>query len=563
MRISLREQSFQVLASLIEHPGEVVTREELRQLLWHDDVFVDFDNNLNAAIGRLREALCDSADHPRFIETLPKHGYRFIANVFEAPRTPQPGPAPRVRLVVLPFVNLSGDSAQEYFTDAMTDEIITELAGLAPEQLAVIARTTAMRYKGSHKDVTKIGRELGADFVVEGGVRRMGDHFAINAQLIRAKDQTHIWAQRYDADLNDIFEMQSSVAQAISAHIGITPVAIQGRGGNVVRAEPARKPTRDLLAYNEYLQGRYHLARLSPEAFVIARQHLEAAIARDPNFALAYDSLAEVFWWSGYFGFMRPIDAFSTGVLHAVRALEIDNTLAETHALLAQYHRELDYNWPEVEREMTRALALNPASPVVRVRYAFNFLMPQGRLEETVAELEFALELDPLSTYYRAAMAITLLLWRRFDRALAEARRALELDPRAYWGHLVTGSCYRELRMFDEAIAANRRAVLHSGESAAMLGWLGLCLGLGGKLDEARALLSRLHEMAANVYVPPTSFAWIHLGLQEIDNAFEWLDRAVDARDQLMMPIKTYAFMDPIRSDQRFAVLLHKMNLKP
>ncbi len=563
LRISLREQSFQVLASLLKRPGQVVTREELRQRLWPEDVFVDFDNNLNTAIGRLREALGDSADHPRFIETLPKHGYRFIANVFEAPRAPEPRLARRVRVVVLPFINLSGDPAQEYFSDAMTDEIITELAGLAPEQLGVIARTTAMHYKDSHKDVAQIGRELGVDYVVEGGVHRAGNRIAFNAQLIRAKDQTHVWAQRYDVELRDIFKMQGSVAQAITAHIGITPIAGDVRVGDTVGGRPTRKPTEDLAAYNEYIQGRYHLARLTPEAFAKARQHFEEAITRDPAFALAYDSLAEIYWYMGYFGFMRPIDAFSTGVLYALRALEIDNALAETHALLAQYHKQLDYNWPEVHREMARALALNPTSPVVKVRYALNALMPLGRLEEAVAELEGALELDPLSAYTRTVLAIMLLLWRRYDRAIAECRRLLELDPSACWGHLMIGSCYRDLRMFDEAITANRQAVELSGNAAAMLGWLGLSLAIAGKQDEARALLNCLHEMATQAYVPPTSFAWIHLGLGEINSAFEWLDRAVDERDQLMMPIKSYAFFDPLRADPRFAALLRKMNLEP
>ncbi len=562
-RISLREKSFQVLASLLEHPGQVFTREELRRRLWPDDVFVDFDNNLNTAIARLREALGDSADHPRFIETLPKHGYRFMANVFEAPQAPETRPALRVRLVVLPFANLSGDPAQEYFSDAMTDEIITELAGLAPEQLAVIARTTAMHYKGSHKDVARIGRELGVDYIVEGGVRRANDRIGVNVQLIRANDQAHVWAQRYDAALSDIFKMQGSVAQAIAAQVGITPIAAKVRVGDAVGERPPRKPTEDLVAYNEYIQGGHDLATLTPEAFAKARQHFEEAIARDPNFALAYDSLAEIYWWLGYFGFMRPIDAFSTGVLYAVRALEIDNTLAETHALLAQYHKQLDYNWPEVDREMARALALNPTSPVVRARYALNWLMPHGRLEEAVAELEYALEFDPLSADTRTVLAIMLLLWHRYDRAITEARRLLELEPSAYWGHLVIGSCHRDLRMFDEAIAAGRRAVELSGNSAAMLGWLGLSLASGGQKAEARALLKRLHGMAAQTYVPPTSFAWIHIGLGEMDSAFEWLDRAIDARDQFMMAIKSYAFFDPIRSDPRFAALLRKMNLEP
>jgi TolB-like protein/Tfp pilus assembly protein PilF len=555
LKISLREQSFQVLAALLEHPGEVVTREELRKRLWAKDVYVEFDNNLNSAMARLREALSDPAEHPRFIETLPKRGYRFIATLSKPA-------APRARLLVLPFANLSGDPAQEYFSDAMTDEVISEFAGLAPEQLAVIARTTAMHYKGSHKDVSEVGRELAVDYVVEGGVRRTGDRIAVNAQLIRVKDQTNVWAQRYDAHLNDIFEMQGCIARGIAAHIGITPIAARGRVGEAAGEASARKPTEDLAAYNEYIQGRFYLAKLTPAAFAEARQHFEEAIARDPNFALAYDSLAEIYWWQGYLGFMRPVDAFSTGGLYALRALEIDNTLAETHALLAQYHKQLDYNWPEVEREMARALALNPTSPVVRVRYAMNALMPHGRLEEAVAELEAALEFDPLSTYTRTMLAITFILWHRYDQAIAEARRLLEIDPSAYWGYLVLGSSYRELRRFEEAIAAHRRAVELSGGTAAMLGWLGLSLGLGGKKAEARGLLNRLHEMTKQAYVPPSSLAWTYLGLGQIDSAFEWLDRAVDARDQLMMPIKSYAFFDPIRTDPRFLSLLRKMKLE-
>jgi tetratricopeptide (TPR) repeat protein len=195
------------------------------------------------------------------------------------------------------------------------------------------------------------------------------------------------------------------------------------------------------------------------------------------------------------------------------------------------------------------------------VRYALNGLMPHGRLEEAAAELEAALEFDPLSTYTRTILAVIFILWHRYDQAIAEARRLLEIDPSAYWGYLVIGSSYRELRLFDEAIAAHRRAVELSGGTAAMLGWLGLSLGLCGKEAEARGLLNRLHEMTKQAYVPPSSFAWIHFGLGEVDDAFEWLERAVEARDQLMMAIKSYAFFDPIRNDLRFLSLLRKMKL--
>jgi TolB-like protein/Tfp pilus assembly protein PilF len=558
VRVKLRDQSFQVLASLLERPGSTVTREELRQRLWRNEVFVDFDNNLNSVIARLREVLGDSAEQPRFVETLPKHGYRFIANVVEQPRASTPEREYKARLVVLPFVNLSGDCAQEYVSDAITDELITELASLAPEKLAVIARTTAMHYKPSCKDVAQVRRELRVDYVVEGAVHRAGPQIGITAQLVRTKDQTHVWAQRYEFDLSELFNTQGKIVQAIAEQLDIAPSADRGIVGRSVS-----RVSEDPVAYNEYIRGRQDLAAMSPEAFARAKQHFEAAVARDSNFALAYDSLAEVYWWLGYLGFMPPPKAFSTGVLYAVRALEIDRTLAETHALLAQYHKHLRYDWPEVEREMARALTLNPNSPLVRARYAWNQLMPQGRLEEAVGELEFALELDPLNAYYRAALAVILLFWRRFDRALAEASRLLTLDPKAYWGHYVSAACYREQGLFKEAIAACRQAVEVSGNAPVMLGWLGLILGRGGEQDEARALLKRLREIAPQVYLPPTSFAWIHLGLGEIDEAFHWLGRAVEECDQYVMPIKSYAFLDPIRKDPRFVALLRRMNLEP
>ncbi len=561
VRICLREQSFQVLASLLEHPGQVVTREELRQQLWPEDVFVDFDNNLNTAIGRLREALGDSAEHPRFIETLPKHGYRFIASVFEPPRAPEPEGAQRARLVVLPFVNLSGDPAQEYFSDAMTDEIITELAGLAPEQLAVIARTTAMHYKGSHKDVARVGRELGVDYVVEGGVRRAGDRLQINMQLIQVSDQTHLFARRYDAPVRDIFNMQGRVALDVADRIGATPVPDDIRAGVATGKLVGRKPTEDLVAYNEYIQGRHHMDKGTTEGFAKGKQHLEKAIARDPEFALAYDALAEIYWYWGYFGLMRPRDAFSAGIVHALRAIEIDNTRAETHALLGQFHKTVEYNWPEVQREMGLALRLDPNSPIVRMRYAVSGLMPHGRLEEAVEELELALERNPLSVLARFWLGIMLVLSRRGERAMEESRKLLDLNPTYWGGHFIIAVCYRFQGRFEEAIASHRKAV-DLFDSAAMLGWLGLTLAASGQTSQARDVLQRLHRMAATGYVPPSSFAWVHLGLKEIDAAFDWLNRAVEECDQYMMPIKSYAFFDPIRADPRFATLLRKMNLE-
>jgi TolB-like protein len=556
VRIRLSGQPFQVLAALLETPGQVVTREDLRRRLWPGEVFVDFDNGVNTAIARIREALCDSADAPRFIETLPKHGYRFIAAVSGPTPTADPAVQRRARLVVLPFLNLSGDPAQEYFSDAMTDETITALAKLAPASLAVLARTTTMHYKGTHKDVTRISRELAVDFIVEGSVRCTDSRVALNLQLIRVSDQAHVWAHRYDTELGDVFGAQTAIAQAIAAQLGVaSPTAAP------CAARPIRKPTEDLEAYTLYRQGRHHLSIQTPEHFAAAKRCFEQAVARDPQFALAYDALADLFWYFGFFGYAPPNDVVGPGMSYVLRALDIDNALAETHALLGHYRWQLDFNWAEVKLQLGRARELNPLSPLVRVRYAMGPLLTERRMEEAVAEIEAALESDPLSVFLRAWLGCMLWLDRQYDRAIEQGRLMVEIEPANYVGYWHLGMYSRDKGLFDESIAAHRRAVELSGGSMLMLGWLGLALGQSGNTAEARGVLERLHAAAAQMYVPPTSFAWTYFGLGDIDNAFVSLDRAIDARDHMIIPIQTYPFLDPVRDDPRYTALLRKMKL--
>jgi TolB-like protein len=561
-KIRLREQLFTVLSVLLEHAGQVVPREEFQRRLWPGDVFVDFEINLNTLIARLREALGDSAEHPRYIETLPKRGYRFLPAVTEGIAS---GPAPRrrIRLVVLPFSNVGGDPAEEYFSDAMTDELITALGRISPDRMAVIARTTAMHYRGSKKGVARIGRELDVDYVVEGGVHRGEDRITMTAQLVHAADQTHVFAGKYDAELRDLFETVNRAASDIAGSIGIMAAPAERRTGPGAGGRTRTKSTEDLAAYNEYIQARHHMANGSPESIAAARQHLEKALARDPEFALAYDALAEIEWYLGYFGFVPPRKAFSEGIVHALRAIKIDNSRAEIHALLGEFHKTLAFDWPEVRREMALARRLDPTSPLVRLRYAVSDLMPHGRLEEAIGEIQLALELDPLSLLTQAWLGIMLVLAHKWDLAIEQANLLLQLYPSAFWGHYVMGVAYREKQMFEKAVAALRTALEVSGGMPALIGWLGLTLGLSGDTAEARSLLDRLHAKAAQTHVPPTGFAWIHLGLGETDAAFKWLDRAVDERDQLVMPLKSYRFLDPIRTDPRFRALLAKMNLEP
>jgi TolB-like protein len=457
-KVRLREQSFLVLSMLLEHAGEVVTREQLQKRLWPGDTLVDVDVNLNTAIARLREALGDSAEHPRYIETLPKRGYRFLAAASESPAL-EPTAQRRIRLVMLPLLNVDGDPAEEYFSDAVTDEIITALCQIAPARLAVIARTTSMHYKHSDKPVARIGRELGVDYVVEGGVRRTEDRVAMSVQLIHATDQTHGFARRYEGESGDIFGMVSRAAADIAHSIGIAGQPRDGRAGLAIGGASRRRPTEDLAAYNEYIQGRYHMAKGSAAGFAAATEHLERAVTRDPDFALAYDALAEIHWYLGYFGYVPPRKAFSAGIVHALRAVEIDNDRAETHALLGEFHKTLEYNWPEVEREMALALRLDPISPLVRLRHAVSNLMPHGHIEEAIVEIRLALEMDPMSLLLQGLLGVMLVLAHRWDLALEQGRLLLKLYPGAFWGHFVRGVAFRGRRMFEASAAAFRAAL--------------------------------------------------------------------------------------------------------
>jgi TolB-like protein len=556
VKIKLREQSFRVLKSLLENPGQVVTREDLRRRLWPGDVFVDFENSLNTAVGRLREALGDSADHPRFIETLPKRGYRFLAAVSERVRPT----TSRVRLAVLPFANLTGDTAQEYFADAMTDEIITVLATLAPEQLAVIARTTAMHYKVGEKDVAGIGRELGVDYLVEGAVHHTDKEVSVTAKLIQAWDQAQLFAGRYAADLQDIFQLQQSIAHDIAAHIPSV-------GGKVRGQKAARKPTGDLVAWKEYIQGRCEMWKWTPEGVEKARRHFEAALARDPRFALACDGLANLYGYLGYWGFLPPDEMEPLRRFYGLRAFELDPTLAEPRTHVAyrpekcRHEDAYSYNWLEAEREMAQARDLNPNSPLIRVRYAA-VLLTLGLLEQADEELKCALELDPLSLEVRFWLVLVLFLGRQYERGLVQAREFLELEPAHHMGHFLLGLVYLGMERYEESVAALRRAAELSNEFPFMLGWFGMALGFSGRTAEAKMVLERLRGIACKRFVLPTSFAWVHLGLREIDEAFAWMDRAVYRNDEWVHAAKTWPFLDPLRADPRYYALLRKINVE-
>ncbi|MFB3777781.1 MAG: winged helix-turn-helix domain-containing protein [Bryobacteraceae bacterium] len=560
IRIGLRDQPFQVLAALLERPGQVVTRDDLRRRLWPAEVFVDFENSLNIAVTRLRTALGDSAEHPRFVETLPRRGYRFIGDVSPPAPGVTEGPKQRLKLVVLPFVNLSGNPAHEYFCDALTDEIITALTSVAPEQMVVIARASAMHYRGSRMDLSRVVSELGVDYVVEGALHDAERQVAVNVQLVQASDKTHLFARRYRRELSDVFQMYDSIVQDITKHVS----AIAGKAQ---RGPAAKKPTENPAAYDEYIQGRHEMWKWTPEGVAKANRHFEAALARDPNFALACDGLANLYGYLGFWGFLPPDEAEPLRRFYGLRAVELDSTLAEprTHVayrpLKLRYEDAYSYNWLEAERLMASARDLNPNSPLIRVRHA-TVLMVLGKTGQAIAELECALESDPLSPEVRFWLVEALLFDRQYERGLDQAKLGTELEPGFHIAHMVLGQVYLGMQRFEESVAALRRAAEMSNDLPLMLGWLGLALGLGGQTTAATMVLERIRAISSQRFVLPTSFAWVHLGLGEIDDAFAWMERAVDRNDEWVHPLRVYPFLDPLRADRRFHALLRKLNLE-
>ncbi len=464
----------------------------------------------------------------------------------------QSAPVPVVpAIAVLPFKNMSENKEDEYFSDGLSEEVINALTKISG--LRVTARTSSFAFRGKEQDIREIGARLAVDNILEGSVRRAGNRIRVTAQLINVSDACHLWSERYDREVTDVFAIQDEISRAIADKLRVG----LGRERRI-----SKRSTDNLEAYNLYLQGRYHLSKFTPEGFAMARQCLEQAVARDPGFALAYDALAEFYWYLGLFGFIPPKEAFSTGIWAALRAVEIDDTLAETHALVGMYRKELDYNWPEVQRENKRALELNPSSPTVRLRMVISGLMPLGRLKESVEELKFVIESDPLSLFNRWWLCVMYYLARDYDHALEQARFMIDLDPSYYIGHWMRGMVCLGKGMLGESIAGFREAAALSGDFPLMLGWLGLALASSGEAGEAGALLDRLSEISRTAYVPPSCFAWIHLGLGNVAEAFTWIDRAIEGRDPIIVPIKSYPFLDPLRTDPRFHALLRKMNLE-
>ena len=583
-KTQLREQPFQLLLALLEKPSDLVTREDLVRRLWPAGTYVDYDRGLNKAILSLREALNDSAENPRFVETLPRKGYRFIASVApeqpessDAPAPPHPERASRsgrwiiaalvvlaalgvalaanlgglrdwvsnrsrhssqiAALAVIPLENLSRDPDQEYFADGMTDELITDLAKTATARMT--SRTSVMRYKGTKKSVREIGRELGVDAIVEGTVTRSGDRVRITAQLIQTATDMHLWAETYERDASEVLRLQGEVATDIASRIS-----------SVVK--PLDQPRRvNPNAYGLYLKGRDFFYRYSDEGWQQAIEHFNRAIEVDPKFAPAYSGLADAYLVGGAYGVIPTKEALAQGKSAAAKALELDDKLASAHYALATAYTWYDWDWAGAEREFQLGLALNPNDALGRNWHA-GYLSVLGRHDEAIDEEERAGELDQLSLIFRANLARSYYWARRYDEAIAQAKRTLQLDPKfgvaLFW---LEGSL-RHKGMFKEAVAL--RQALVTPERAKVIaqkfktdGFASLLREEGEKFKNGGAFVE-----AARCYA----------AIGEKETALSLLEDCYQRRCSSMVTLKAEPDFDGLRSEARFQQLVNRIGLR-
>jgi TolB-like protein/DNA-binding winged helix-turn-helix (wHTH) protein/Tfp pilus assembly protein PilF len=632
-RIRLQEKPLRVLALLTERQGELVTREELKKRLWPEDTFVDFETGLNTAVSKLRDALSDSADKPRYIETIPRRGYRFIVPVERGGgngdegaesasairRATQPieidgdanasstatarpatsaaafdertansrrremfafglaliavalaayfglhhfrsqpaSPAARVMLVVLPFDNLTGDPSQDYVSDGFTEEMITQLGELNHQRMGVIARTSAMNYRNSSKSIKQIAQELGVDYVLEGSIRKAGDGLRITAQLIRADDQTHIWAHEYDRSAGDLSKLQGEVAQDIAREIQIqlTPqeqVALLGQHVPVPEA------------YRSYLRGRYNLNKRSIEGMRTAIGAFNEAIEEDPNYAPAYSGLADTYNLLIYYGFLPGSEGVPKARAAAKKAVELDDTLAEGHASLGYVDFMWDLNWRDAEKQFQRAIELDDSYAPGHHWYAL-LLAALGRRDASLAQIRQAQQLDPLSLIVTTAAAYVSYFARDYGTADKLCENALGRDPNFMVAHTVLGLTREQEGEPEAAIAEFQKALELSGTRPAVyLDYLGHAYAVAGKRAEAEAVLSQIDQQVKPGGVSPVYRAATLAALGRKDQALDALEEgsAPGAGGE-----SEWLNVDPrfetLRSDPRFQRLLRMDGFTP
>jgi TolB-like protein/DNA-binding winged helix-turn-helix (wHTH) protein/tetratricopeptide (TPR) repeat protein len=575
-KIKLPEQPFQILCELVEHPGEVVSREELHQRLWRSDTFVDFEHGLNTAVKRLRELLGDSAENPRYIETLPRHGYRLMVPVERAETVSAAFVLRKVTwlrvsalmivlvtaglvwrslllerfrpvriesLAVLPLENLSGNPKEEYFADGMTEALITELGKV--HALRVISRQSVMQYRGTTKSAPQIAQELHVDALVEGSALRSGDTVRITAQLVHANPERHLWSESYERNLSDVIVLQREVVQAIV-------VEIKGKVTVAERASFASARPVNPEAYEAYLRGRYYFDRW-PEQLDKAVESFQRAIGKDPQYAPAFAGLALCYSSMGYVD--SPGEVFPKAKAAAARALEIDESQPEAHAALGFTRLNFDWDWPGAEREFGRAIELDPNNADVRHDYA-SYLGAMSRFDEAIVEAKRAVSLDPLSLRMNLRLGWAYMIARSYDEAIDQYKKTLELDPNFFQARLYLAWSYTFKGLYPEAFAEYEKM----GDYGSRNNFVGFLNAVSGRRSEALKVIERIKLRSAQTYVDPYNMAIPYAGLGDRDNAMRLLAKAYEERSAEMPQVKVEPFFDNLHSDPRFQDLVRRMN---
>ena len=611
--VPLTPKAFDVLLLLIQSAGRIVTKDELMKAVWPDS-FVE-ESNLTQTIFMVRKALDETADR-RYILTVQGQGYRFLVPVTEAdrnmPEIEVPAAVPyavgvhetqldsrgrdarywraavissvaalvlisayaiwpwrsrpgldkqtgRIRLAVLPFENFTGDAGQEYFSDGLTEEMISQLGNLDTEHLGVIARTSVMHYKHSQESIPQIGKDLGVQYVIEGSVRRDSERARITVQLIQVKDQSHLWAREYDRDLGHLLELQSEIAREVANEIEFS---LSGRrpigGARLATTSPPGANSYE--AYDLYLEGRYFWNKRTPEGFRQAADYFQQAIDKDPKYGRAYAGLADTFalmstWYVGPQNELMPKARTA-----ALRALELDESLAEAHASLALIKENYDYDWPGAEKEFRLAIQLDPQYATAHQWYA-EFLSWQGRFQEAFAESEQARQLDPLSLIIASDYASILYDSRQYDSAIKQCRSVLELDPNFEHVRDVMIPSYLQLGRYDEAIAEINRGTAY-GEGPWALWRKALVYGRSGHAEEARRVLAKLEHISSARADRTVTLLIAYSGTGQKERVIELLQQAYSEHSNAVVQIKVDPMYDPFRSDPRFQDLMRRVGLQ-
>jgi TolB-like protein/DNA-binding winged helix-turn-helix (wHTH) protein/Tfp pilus assembly protein PilF len=605
VRIRLPGQPFRVLSILLERPGQVVSREEMRDKLWDSETFVDYERSLNSAIRKLRAVLGDSQESSRYIETVPRLGYRFIAPVEQVPslaETPRasvlepPPSAPKVvrpparrgslilgvcailltltvsyfmwsrmrtrpqpsgerlMLAVLPFENLTGDPAQEYLSDGLTEEMIAQLGRLDPEHLGVIARTSVMHYKHTTEAAGQIGRELGVQYVLEGSLRREAERVRVTAQLVQMKDQTHIWSHQYDRELKSLLSLQGEIAQETADEIQLR----LGQGHKLRVADRQLASPTSYQTYDLYLKGRYFWNKRTKDGFRQAADYFQQSIASDPNYARAYAGLADTYALMSSWNFIPQTEAIPKARAAALRAMQLDDSLAEAHTSLGLIAENYDYDWQTAEKEYRRAIQLDPQYATAHQWYA-ECLAFQGRFPEALEESERARQLDPLSLIIATDHAAILYFARQYDRAIEQFRAVLAMEPNFERAHMVVYP-YVEKGMFPEALAETSK--WRHGDGGPVSEVEAYVYGRWGKQQQAeRALAQWKRESLGRPVATTLAALEAYVATGRNEEALALLEKSYREHANLVTSLKVEPALDPLRGDRRFQELLRRLGL--